>query len=119
MKTIRSRAEADVAAIVSSAGNARGKAVAAELAAMRKAFDAAAQSIETLLASPLRVDAEVGTFVDGLAKQFEALATPAGDLDSPPETARGARDAEPGAAEASRQGPDGPRSGTGRPRRRA
>ena len=43
MKTLRSRAEADVAAIVTSAGNARGKAVAAELAAMRKAFDAAAQ----------------------------------------------------------------------------
>lgn len=82
MKTLRSRAEADVAAIVSGAGNTRGKAVAAELAAMRKAFDAAAKSIETLLATPLRVDAEVGTFVDGLAKQFEALAAPAGDLDA-------------------------------------
>src|SRR5688572_19178174 len=82
MDTLRSRAEADVAAIVSSAGNARGKAVAAELAAMRKALDAAAQSIEVLLASPLRADAEVGAFVDGLAKQFEALATPAGDLES-------------------------------------
>ena len=82
MKTLRSRAEADVAAIVSGAGNARGKAVAAELAAMRKAFDAAAKSIETLLATPLRVDAEVGTFVDGLAKQFEAIAAPAGDLDA-------------------------------------
>ena len=33
MKTLRSRAEADIAAIISSAGNARGKAVAAELAA--------------------------------------------------------------------------------------
>ena len=82
MKTLRSRAEADVAAIISSTGNARGKAVAAELAAMRKAFDVAARSIETLLASPLRVDAEVGTFVDGLTKQFEALAAPAADLET-------------------------------------
>jgi hypothetical protein len=82
MKTLRSRAEDEVAAIINAAGNARGKAVAGELAAMRKAFDAATQSIETLLSSPLRVDAEVGTFVDGLTRQFEALAAPAGDVEA-------------------------------------
>jgi hypothetical protein len=82
LETLRTRAAADVAAIVNSAGNARGKAVAAELAAMRKAFETAVLSVERLLASPLRVDAEIGPFVDGLARQFEALARPAGELEA-------------------------------------
>lgn len=82
METLQSRAKADVAAIVASAGHARGKAVAAEVAGMRKAFDTAARSIETLLASPLQVDGEVGEFVDGLTRQFEPLVQPAVELDS-------------------------------------
>ena len=80
--TIPGRARADVAAIVSTAGNARGKAVGAELAAMRKAFDAAAQSIEKLLASPLKAEVEVAAFVDGLTRQLDALAQPAGEVEA-------------------------------------
>jgi hypothetical protein len=80
--TLPSRAKADVAAIVASAGSARSTAVIAELAAMRKAFDAAAQSIEKLLALPLKADAEVKAFVDGLTRQFQAAAEPAADVDA-------------------------------------
>ena len=80
MSALHARAAADAAAIVTSAANARAKAVAGELATMRKAFDTAAQSIETLLVSPINVDAEITAFVGGLAKHFEALATPAGEL---------------------------------------
>ena len=80
--TLQGRARAEVAAIVTSAGSARGKAVSAELAAMRKAFEAAAQSIDKLLASPLKAEAEVAAFVDGLTGQLEALAQPAGEIEA-------------------------------------
>jgi hypothetical protein len=82
MDTLQSRATADVKAIVANAGTARGKAVAAELAGMRKALDVAARSIETLLASPLQADADVDAFVNGLAGQVGALAQPAADLEA-------------------------------------
>ncbi len=81
-ETLQNRAKADVGALLAGAGNARRKAVAAELAAMRKAFDAAAQSIETLLASPLKADADVEALVDGLTRQIDALAKPDGDLEA-------------------------------------
>ena len=81
-ETLQNRAKADVGALLAGAGNARRKAVAAELAAMRKAFDTAAQSIETLLASPLKADADVEALVDGLTRQIDALAKPDGDLEA-------------------------------------
>ena len=81
-ETLQSRAKADVAAIVTGAGHARGQAVTAELTAMRNAFDAAAKSIEQLLASPLKAEAEVATFVDGLTRQLEALAQPVADVEA-------------------------------------
>ena len=119
MKTLRRCAEDEVAAIITAAGNARGKAVAAELAAMRKAFDAATQSIETLLTSPLRVDAEVGTFVDGLTKQFEALAAPAGDVEALQKQLADRETQNQELRTAARQGPHGPRGRTVRSGRRA
>jgi hypothetical protein len=81
-ETLQNRAKADVGAILAGAGHARRTAVAAELAAMRKAFDTASQSIETLLASPLKADADVAALVDGLTRQIDALAKPDGDLDA-------------------------------------
>jgi hypothetical protein len=72
---------ADAAAIVSSAADTRARAVAGELAAMRASLDAAAESIQTLLASPIHVDTEITAFVDGLASQFKALLTPAADIE--------------------------------------
>src|SRR3970282_682494 len=81
MSALHTRAVADAAAIVTSAANARANAVAGELAAMRKAVDAAALSIEQLVPSPLQVDAEVTVFVDRLTKQVEGLAQPAGDIE--------------------------------------
>jgi len=81
-ESLQSRAKADVAAIVTSVGHARGKAVSAELAGLQKSFAAAVQSIETLLASPLEADTEVGELVDGLTREFEALAQPAVDVDT-------------------------------------
>jgi len=81
MTALQTRAVADAAAIVTSAANARATAVAGQLAAMRKAVDAAALSIEKLFASPLPVDAEVTAVVDRLTKQVEGLA-PAGDVEA-------------------------------------
>jgi hypothetical protein len=81
-ETLQHRAKADVGALLAGAGNARRAAVAGELAAMRKALDTAAQSIETLLASPLEADTDVETLIDGLAKQFDALAKPDDDLEA-------------------------------------
>jgi predicted nucleic acid-binding Zn-ribbon protein len=82
MTALHTRAVADAAAIVTTAANARVNAVAGQLAAMRKAVDAAALSIEKLCASPLQVDAEVTEFVDRLTKQVERLAQPGGDLEA-------------------------------------
>jgi soluble cytochrome b562 len=81
MKVLHARAVADATAIVSSAANARAKTVVGELAAMRKSLDAASQSIEKLLVSPIQVDAEITAFVEGLARHVEALAKPAGDME--------------------------------------
>ena len=80
-ETLQQLAKADVGAILAGAGNARRTAVAAELAAMRNAIDTAAQSIETLLASPLKADTDVDTLIDGLTKRF-ALAKPDDDLEA-------------------------------------
>ena len=90
-ETLQNRAKADVGALLAGAGTARRKAVAAELAAMRKAFDTAAQSIETLLASPLKADADVEALVDGLTRQIDALAKPDGDLEGLRNSSRNAR----------------------------
>jgi hypothetical protein len=81
MNALHARALADAGAIVSRAANARARAVAGELAAMRTSLDAAAQSIETLLASPVQVDADITAFVERLAGQFKALVPPAGDVE--------------------------------------
>ena len=80
-ETLQQLAKADVGAILAGAGNARRTAVAAELAAMRKAIDTAAQSIETLLASPLKADTDVDTLIDGLTRRF-ALTKPDDDLET-------------------------------------
>lgn len=81
-RALHTRAVADAAAIVTGAANSRANAVAGELAAMRKAVDAATLSIEKLFASPLQVDAEITAFVDGLTTQVEGLAQPAGDVEA-------------------------------------
>jgi soluble cytochrome b562 len=82
MSALHTRAVADAAAIVTAAANTRAKAVAGQLAAMRKAMDAATLSIEKLFASPIPVDAEITAFVDGLTKEVEELAQPAGDVEA-------------------------------------
>jgi len=82
MSALHTRAVADAAAIVTGAANARARAVASQLAAMQKAMDAAALSIEKLFASPIQVDAEITAFVDGLTKEVEELAPPAGDVEA-------------------------------------
>jgi hypothetical protein len=76
MSALHTRAVAAVAAIVTGAARTRGSVVTDQLAAMRKAVDAAALSIEQLIASPLPVDAEVTACVDQLTKQVEELAPP-------------------------------------------
>jgi hypothetical protein len=78
--TRRSRTAADVAALIRSAADARDRAVAAELASMRTAFDAAAESIDKLITTPLRVDGEIDTLIAGLTNQLAQVTRPAADL---------------------------------------
>jgi hypothetical protein len=73
--------KADPDAILAGAGKARRTAVAAELAAMRKAIDTAAQSIETLLA-PLEADAGAEALIEHLTTHVDEVAKPAAEVEA-------------------------------------
>lgn len=74
----------ETATLVSRFTDARTRAIARDLDAVRKAFDAAVRSIETSLATPSQAKDEIGTFVERLTTHvgLDAIRTQLQEVDS-------------------------------------